>query len=84
MIPKDLAEQVRTEGRRLKEEQERFLQIYKQLCIHCGGPEWQKAQIEVVFHHVRSEVIPILEQVGMDDKSVQALCSWAEKLLLQR
>jgi hypothetical protein len=79
MITKDLADQVRSEVRRLKAVQEEFLQTYKKLCVHCGGPEWGKGKIELVFHHVRSEIIPIMEEVGMDSKSVQALCSWAER-----
>jgi hypothetical protein len=84
MIPKELAEQVRTEVKHLKEEQEKFLQTYRRLCVHCGGPEWQKEEIEIVFHHVRREVIPIMEQAGMEHPAVQALCSWAEKLLVHR
>jgi hypothetical protein len=81
MIAKDLAEQVRAEVRRLKEVQDDFLQTYKRLCVDLGGTEWQKARFEIVFHHVREEIIPIMEQAGMDHNGVQALCSWAEKLV---
>ncbi len=88
MIPKELAEQVRTEAQRMKEVQEQFLHTYRQLCVHLGGPQWQQSHqetaIEAVFHHVRREIIPLMEQVGMDHKAVQALCAWAEKLLMHR
>jgi hypothetical protein len=84
MITKELAEQVRTEVKHLKEAQERFLQTYKRLCVHYGGAEWRKDDLEVIFHRVRKEVIPIMEQAGMEDKAVQALCSWAEKLLMHQ
>jgi hypothetical protein len=79
MIPNELADQVRTEIKSLMEEQDRFLQTYERLCVHFGGPKWQKEGIEVIFHQVRREIIPIMEQVGMDHKAVQALCSWAER-----
>jgi hypothetical protein len=79
MITKELAEKVRSEVRQLKSVQDEFLQTYKQLCVHLGGREWGKGKIELVFHRVRSEIIPIMEEVGMDQKSVQALCSWAER-----
>jgi hypothetical protein len=84
MIPKELAEQVRSEISRLKQAQEDFLQTYKRLCVHHAGPEWQKAESEMVFHQVRQEVIPIMEQLGMGPQAVQALCSWAERLLRGR
>lgn len=83
MIPEDLAEQVRAEVKRLKEVQDQFLQTYKRLCDHYGGPDWRKSQMEMVFHRTRKEVIPIMEQSGLDPLSVQALCSWAEKLALR-
>jgi hypothetical protein len=79
MITKELAEQVRTEVMRFKEVQDQFLQTYKRLCVHVGGPEWKKKKIELVLHNVRQEIVPIMEQVGMDHKSVQALCELAEK-----
>jgi len=84
MIPNELADQVRAEVKQMKEAQEKFLQTYQQLCLHDGGPEWKKGPTEVVFHHVRREIIPIMEQAGMDDRAVQALCSWAEKLVMTR
>jgi hypothetical protein len=84
MIPRELAEQVRMEVERLNEVQDKFLQTYKRLCVHYGGPKWQKAELETVFHHVRVEIIPIMEQIGMDHKTVQALCSWAEKLVMNQ
>ena len=37
-----------------------------------------------VFHRVREEVIPITEGAGMDPKAAQALCAWAENLLMHR
>jgi hypothetical protein len=85
MIPADLAEQLRAEAKRLKELQDQFLQTYRRLCAHHGGPDWQKDKdIDVTFYHVRGEVIPVLEQAGMDARSVQALCAWAEKMVLHR
>jgi hypothetical protein len=84
MITKELAEQVRTEVERFKEVQDQFLQTYKRLCAHHGGPAWQRAELEMVFHQVRKEVIPIMEQAGMDHQAVQALCSWAERLVLHQ
>jgi len=84
MIPNELADQARAEVGRLKDMQDRFLQTYKQLCVHFGGPGWQKKKIDLVFHQVRLEVVPIMEQAGLDHAGVQALCSWAEKLALQQ
>jgi hypothetical protein len=85
MIPRDLAEQVRAEVKLLKEGQDKFLQTYKQLCVLYGGPEWRKEEdIESVFHHVRKEIIPLMEQAGMENKQVQALCSWAAKLVMEQ
>jgi hypothetical protein len=37
----------------------------------------------MIFHRTRSEIIPIMEQAGLDPQAVQALCSWAEKLALR-
>ena len=82
MITKELAEQVRADVKLFTEVQGKFLQTYKQLCLHHGGPEWKKKHIDKVFHEVRDEVIPIMEQLGMDPHAVQALCSWAEKLVM--
>jgi hypothetical protein len=84
MVPKELTDQLRAEVQSLKEGQDRFLQTYKQLCDHCGGPDWRKKKVELVFHRVREEVIPIMEQAGADHQSVQALCSWAERLVMSR
>jgi hypothetical protein len=84
MIPNELAEQVRLEIKRLKDVTEDFLQTYQRLCIHHGGADWMRKESELVFHRVRSDIIPIMEQLGMDQASVQALCSWAERLLSAR
>jgi hypothetical protein len=84
MVPEDLAAEVREGVKRLKEVQDKFLQTYKRLCVHHGGPDWRKAHTDVVFHDVRAEVVPVMEQVGMDHKAVQALCSWAEKLVVHQ
>jgi hypothetical protein len=83
MIPNDLAEQVRSEVQRLKKVQDEFLQTYKQLCQHYGGEKWPRSKIDIALHRVRAEVIPIMEEAGLDHNAVQALCSWAEKLVLQ-
>jgi hypothetical protein len=85
MIPNELAEQVRAEVKLLKEGQDKFLQTYKRLCVHYGGPEWRKDKdIETIFHCVRKGNIPVMEQAGMDSKQVQALCSWAAKLAVEQ
>jgi hypothetical protein len=83
MIPQELEDQVRGEVRQLKDVQDKFLETYRKLCLHFGGPRWQK-EIETLFHQVRREVIPIMEQAGLEHHSVQALCSWAERLVLSR
>lgn len=84
MLPKELNEQTGAHVKRLKEAQDDFLQTYRELCVHCGGPQWQKEQSEMVFHRVRTEIIPMMEQAGMDHQAVQALCSWAERLVKSR
>ena len=84
MIPNEVAEQLRSELKRLKDAQSAFLQTYERLCIHHGGPNWLRKKTEMVLHAVRSDVIPVMKQLGMDDQSVQALCSWAENLLSRR
>jgi hypothetical protein len=85
MIPNELVEQLRAEVKLLKEGQDKFLQTYKRLCAHLSGPEWRNEKdIESVFYHVRKEIIPIMEQAGMDSKQVQALCSWAAKLTMEQ
>jgi hypothetical protein len=85
MIPKELSDQLQNEVNRLKKAGDDFLQTYTQLCVHCGGgPQWQKEPTEMVFHRVRSEVIPVMEQAGMDAHAVQAFCSWAERLVKKR
>jgi hypothetical protein len=57
---------------------------YSKLCAHYGGADWQKKKIEMVLHRVREEIVPIMEQAGMDPKEVQALCAWAEKNAMRR
>lgn len=84
MIPQELTEQVRSEVKRLKEVQDQFLQTYKQICVHFGGAKWQKDHNEVISHQARKEIIPFMEQAGMDPLTAQALCSWAEKLVVQQ
>lgn len=56
------------------------MQTYRQLCARHGGLERQpdNSDSETVFGHVRAEVIPIMEQLGMDHQAIQRLCSWAE------
>ena len=84
MIPTELTDQVRDEVKRFTEVRDQFLQTYKRLCAHVGGPEWQRDEAEVLFHQVRMEIIPIMEQVGAEPAVVQALCSWAERPLLSQ
>ena len=82
MITPELAEQVKSEVERLKKAQDEFLQTYKKLCVSFGAEEWEKARVEIVFHRVRREIIPIMERSGMDHAAVQALCKWAEQLVM--
>jgi hypothetical protein len=84
MIPSVLAESVQSEVRQLKKVQEEFLQSYRQLCAHFGGQKWQKDYLESVAHQVRKEILPIMEQAGMDPPAVDALCSWAERTVMHR
>jgi hypothetical protein len=84
MIPRDLADQLQAEVKSFKAVQDRFLETYQRLCIHCAGSDWRTEEVETVCHRVRREVIPIMEQEGMDAKAVEALCSWAERRLVER
>lgn len=84
MIPNELAEQLRKEGKHLKEAQEAFLATFERLCNLHGGATGLRKKSEMVFHRVRSDVIPVMEQLGMDHRSVEALCTWAEHLLARR
>ncbi len=83
MLTNELAQEARREVQRLKEVHDAFLQTYKKLCLHFGGPDWQK-KMEMVFHRVRQEMVPLMEQAGMDAKEVQAVCAWAEKNQMNR
>jgi hypothetical protein len=82
MIPKELADQVRSEVTRLKQVQDEFLQTYYHMCV-AYGPKWQKHFGEVVSHQIRKEIIPIMEEAGMDHRTVQALCHWAENAVMK-
>lgn len=84
MIPNEIAEQLRSEIQQLKEAQEAFLETFERLCHHHGGPNGLRKKSEMVFHHVRDDVIPVMEQLGMDHRSVQALCAWAEHRVAKR
>jgi len=83
MIPAELTEQVQNEGKAFKKDQDVFLETYLQLCIHFGGRRWKK-EMEMVFHNIRQEIIPILEGMGMDRMAIQSLCSWAEARVLSQ
>jgi hypothetical protein len=83
MAQHDLAQEARQNVQNLKQVHDAFLQTYKKMCLHFGGPTWQK-KMEMVFHRVRQEIVPLMEQAGMDPKEVQAVCAWAEKNELGR
>ena len=83
MVPQEITQQLRDEAHRLKEAQEMFLKTYRQLCIHLGKDEWTKRQFEMVFHLVRKEILPLMEQAGIDAASVQALCASTEHVLVR-
>ena len=82
MMTKGLQDQLRANVAQLKAGQDQFFQTYRQLCLHHGGPDWRGKDSEVVFHHVRAEIIPVMEAADMDHKSIQALCAWAERRVL--
>jgi hypothetical protein len=84
MIPKEVSDQLQDQVKRLKQAGDEFLQTYKHLCVHFGGEQWQKEPSELISHRVRSEVIPVMEQAGMDPQAVQGFCSWAERLIRKR
>jgi hypothetical protein len=84
MVPDDIAPQLRSEIQRLKEAQEAFLKTYERLCTHHGGPTGLQKKSEMVFTRVRGDIIPIMNQLGMDQESVQAMCAWAEHVIVQR
>lgn len=84
MIPNELAEKLQVEVTQLKQAGETFLKTYAQMCVHCGGAQWQKEPSEMIFHRVRSEIIPVMEKAGMDPQAVQGFCSWAERLVRKR
>jgi hypothetical protein len=84
MIPKELADQVREEIKSLKEVHDKFSETYKQICVHYGGSDWRRRELETLFHQVRTVIIPIMENEGMSNKAVQALCSWAERHVLSQ
>jgi hypothetical protein len=84
MLTQALADEVRDDVRRLKETQDKFLETYDKLCAHYGKPNWRQGKVEMVFHSVRREIVPIMEQSGMDAREVQALCAWAEKNEMRR
>ena len=57
----------------------------ERLCAHHGGPGWRDDKdIHVTFYHVRGELVPVMGQAGMDPRTVEMLCSWAEKAVLHR
>jgi hypothetical protein len=84
MIPNELAEQVREEIKGLKEVHDRFAETYKRICVHFGGSDWRRGELETLFHQVRTVIIPIMELEGMNNKAVQSLCSWAERHVLSQ
>jgi hypothetical protein len=86
MLTKELTDQVQSEIKRLKDAQDTFLQTYDRLCARQGGlgRKPDNSDSETVFQTVRGEVIPIMEQLGMDHQTVQALCTWAERKLRAR
>jgi hypothetical protein len=84
MLATELNAEVRANVQRLKEVQDAFQRTYSKLCAYFGGPEWPKKKVEMVLHRVREEIVPIMEQAGMDPKEVQALCAWAEKNEMRR
>jgi hypothetical protein len=83
MLSQETIQKLRDEIHRLKEAQHRFFEMYKHLCIQLGGDEWTKRRFEPVFHLVRKEILPIMEQAGMDVAAAQTLCLSAEQVLLR-
>jgi hypothetical protein len=84
MVPDEFAAQLRSEVQRLKEAQEAFLKTFQRLCEYHGGPTGLRKKSEMVFTRVRGDIIPVMNELGMDQESVQAMCAWAEHVIVQR
>ena len=84
MLPDEFAEPLRSEIKRLKEAQDAFLETFGRLCDYHGGPSGLRKKSEMVFNRVRADIIPVMHQLGMDQRSAQALCMWAEDLIAKR
>jgi hypothetical protein len=82
MLPPDLAEQTQTTVKRLKQSLDAFLETYQRLGTHQRDPKWPRGHIDVVTHLVRKDLIPVMEQAGMEHQAVQAVCSWAERMII--
>jgi hypothetical protein len=83
MLSQETIQKLRDEVHRLKDAQHMFFETYKHLCVQLGGDEWTKRRFEPVFHLVRKEILPIMEQAGMDEPAIQTLCTSAEHVLLR-
>lgn len=84
MIPDELAEHMRSRIQCLKEAQGAFMETLERLCEYHGGPNGLRKKSEMVFHRVRCDIVPIMEKLGMDQRSIEALCTWAEHLITKR
>lgn len=81
-IPSDLADRVATNAKRLKEDTDDFKELYRDLCVHWGGPTWHKSQFEKIFRHIRSEITPIMEAAGHQRQYIRSFCCGAENCLI--
>jgi hypothetical protein len=82
MLPPDLAEQTQTTVKRLKQSLDAFLETYQRLGNNQHDPKWPRGHIDVVTHMIRKDVIPVMEQAGMEHQAVQSLCAWAERMII--
>jgi hypothetical protein len=84
MMPADMAEQAQTTVKRVKQALDAFLQTYQQLGDRQGDHKWPRGHVDVVSHMIRKELIPVMEQAGMDHQATQALCAWAERMIMNQ
>lgn len=81
-ITSALAEEVARLADKLRGDAEEFKEMYRRLCVHWGGENWQKSQFERIFRHVRNEIIPIMVSRGVEKQFARSFCSGAENCLI--
>jgi hypothetical protein len=65
------------------QKQEKFVALYGQACVECGGNGWREKDIELFFKTVQKELKPVLVDAGILSSSVfYAYCHAARIALL--